>query len=64
MHLRHGHGLHDAFGFVGVVAQKVYCLTHFADGIAPGLVGQANRQAAEALMVRMRQPLEFDTSCA
>ena len=47
MHLRHGQGLHDAFGLVGVVAQKVDCLAHFADGVTPGLVGFFDQQCAE-----------------
>ena len=47
MDLRHCHGLHDAFGFVGVVAQEVHRFAHFAHCVAPGLVGFFNQECAE-----------------
>ena len=52
LHLRHQHGLHDALGLVGVVAQKVDRLAHFSYRVAPGLVGLLDQQGAEHRRVR------------
>ena len=39
--------LHDALGFVGVIAQEVHRFAHFGDAVAPGLERFLDQQRAE-----------------
>ena len=44
---RHGDGLHDALGFICVIAQEIHRLTHFACRIAPRLEGFLDQQGTK-----------------
>ena len=53
LHLWHQHRLHDAFGFIGVVAQEVDRFADFGHRVAPGLERFFDQQCAEHGRLRL-----------